>query len=87
MDTTTVAQPAHQSTRVTRGIALADEQEHRINRIYAHTWTVPSCTTDETYIVRTDRGTCDCPDPDRGCKHLVAVEILASRRRRARKAA
>ena len=71
-------------TRVTRGIALADEQDHRINRIYLHTWEVPSCTGTGTYIVRTDRGTCDCPDNHRACKHLVAAEIIASRRRRSR---
>lgn len=70
------------STRVTRGIKLADEQAHRINRVYSFTWEVPSCTGNGTYIVRTDRGTCDCPDPDRGCKHQVAVEVVASRRRR-----
>ena len=72
------------STRVTRGITLADEQADHINRIYAHTWTVPSCSGNETYIARTDRATCDCPDHDRACKHLVAVEIIASRRRRTR---
>ncbi len=78
---TTTQDTAPPSTRVTRGIALAEEQGDRINRIYAHTWEVPSCTGTGTYIVRMDRGTCDCPDPDRGCKHLVAVEIIASRRR------
>ena len=72
------------STRVTRGIALADEHEDRIVRIYSHTWTVPSCTGGETYVVRTDRGTCDCPDHAPACKHAVAVEIVASRRRRSR---
>lgn len=82
MDTTKDTAPP--STRVTRGIALANEHEDRINRIYAHTWTVPSCTGDKTYIVRTDRGTCDCPDTAPACKHAVAVEIVASRRRRAR---
>lgn len=84
MDTTTIAQPAHPSTRVTRGRDLANEQGHCINRIYAHTWAVSSCSGSGTYIVRTDWGTCDCPDPDRGCKHQVAVEIVASRQRRAR---
>ena len=86
MDAPSLAQPAPPSTRVTRGIALADEQDHRINRIYAHTWTVPSCTGETTYIVRTDRGTCDCPDNHPACKHLVAVEVVASRRRRYRAA-
>ena len=76
------ASTALPSTRVLRGIKLANEQAHRINRIFAHTWEVPSCTGTRTYIVRTDRGTCDCPDLDRGCKHLVAVEIVASRVRR-----
>ena len=79
----TIAHPAHPTTRVTRGLKLAEEQSRRITRIYPHTWEVPSCTGTGTYIVRTDRGTCDCPDPDRGCKHQVAVEIVASRRRRA----
>ena len=69
-------------TRVSRGLKLADEQAHRITRVYAHIWEVPSCTGTGTYIVRTDRGTCSCPDPDRGCKHQVAVEVVASRRRR-----
>ncbi len=81
MATTKDSAPAHPSTRVTRGIRLAEEQDHRISRIYAHTWEVPSCTGTGTYIVRTDRGTCDCPDSDRGCKHQVAVEVVASRRR------
>lgn len=80
-----LAQPAHQSTRVTRGITLAEEQDQRINRIYyPHTWEVPSCTGPATYTVRTDRSTCDCPDNNPACKHLVAVEVVASRRRRSR---
>jgi hypothetical protein len=78
------ASTAQPSTRVTRGLELANEQAHRTNRIYAHTWEVPSCSGNGTYTVRTDRGTCDCPDPDRGCKHQVAVEVVASRRRRAK---
>ena len=82
MATTKDSAPAHPPTRTTRGIKLADEQGDRISRVYAHIWEVPSCTGAGTYIVRTDRGTCSCPDPDRGCKHQVAVEVVASRRRR-----
>jgi hypothetical protein len=84
MATTKDSATAHLSTRVTRGIKLANELDHRITRIFAHTWEVPSYTGLGTYIVRTDRGTCDCPEQDRGCKHQVAVEIVASRRRRQR---
>ncbi len=79
MANTESSAPAHPSTRVTRGIALANEQADRIWRVFPHTWEVPSCTGTGTYIVRTDRGTCDCPDIALACKHAVAVEIVASR--------
>lgn len=79
------------TARAQRGLNLADRDGGRIWRIAPHTWEVPSCTGTGTYVVRTDRGRCDCPDFERhgdhiACKHQVAVEIVASRRRKARAA-
>jgi predicted nucleic acid-binding Zn finger protein len=72
------------TTRELRGLALYRERGEEITRIWAHTWIVPSCSGEDTYVVRLDRETCDCPDFERNhapCKHLFAAEIAASKSR------
>ena len=72
------------ATRELRGLELYRTQGDEITRIWAHTYSVPSCTGEKTYIVRLDRGTCDCPDYERheaSCKHMFAATIKASKAR------
>ncbi len=90
MDTTTVAA---KTTRLQRGIRLFAERCAEIERIAIHTYRVPSCSGDETYVVYTDMGCCTCPDHRRAkaageaCKHRVAVEVFVAKRRAARRRA
>ena len=79
MDTRSVPE-----TRYERALRLAHEHEDRIWRVAPFTWEVPSCSGSDLYMVRTDgEGSCDCPDTAKVCKHMYAVELIASRRRRA----
>lgn len=90
MDTTTVP---HKTTRLQRGIRLFQERGHEIERIAAHTYSVPSCTGEGTYTAYTDLRCCTCPDHRRAkeagerCKHVIAAEIVLSKRRAARRGA
>ncbi len=82
MDSKSLAQPA---SRELRGLALYRQHGDEIERILPHAYSVPSCTGTGTYVVRLDRGTCECPDFEyqRGpCKHLYAVTVAASKTRR-----
>jgi hypothetical protein len=78
-------------TRVTRGIALYREHGAEIERTGIHTYRVPSCMGMGTYTVYSDLRCCNCPDHPRAkaagerCKHVVATEILVSKRRAARR--
>ena len=84
MDTRSV--PAPPATRELRGLALYRERGEEITRVYPHGYLVPSCSGEETYLVRLDRETCECPDharhPERTCKHLSAATIKAAKGRR-----
>ncbi len=82
---------AAKTTRLQRGIALYRERGSEIERLEIHTYAVPSCSGDETYTVYTDLRCCTCPDHRRAkaagdaCKHRVAVEVFAAKRRAARR--
>lgn len=86
MDTSKTSAP---STRVQRGVRLHREHGHLIERIAAHTYRVPSCTGTGSYVAYTDLRFCTCPDHPRAksagerCKHVVAAEIVLSKRRAA----
>ena len=79
------------TTRLSRGIVLHRERGHEIERLEAHTYSVPSCVGGGTYTVFVDLGCCTCPDHRRAkeageaCKHRVAVEIMIAKRRAARR--
>lgn len=82
-------------SRVTRGIALAEERFDEIVRIKPWTWIVPSAEApsieDGAYIVNLKHGICSCPDyreriargyvaPDvTDCKHIVAATYVQAR--------
>ena len=77
-------------TRVRRGMELARLRGEEIERTWAFTWRVPSCTGEGYYVVRLDTRTCTCPDHERAkelgldCKHVVAAGIAAAKKRAAR---
>ncbi len=89
MDTTKDSAPAHPPTREARGLKLYRERADEIERIYPHTYSVPSCTGATSYVVRLDRGTCECADqarhPELNCKHLFAATIKAAKIRARRR--
>ena len=74
------------ATRELRGLALYRERGDEITRVYPHTYLVPSCSGEETYLVRLDRESCECADharhPELTCKHLSAATIKAAKGRR-----
>lgn len=90
MDTTTVP---HKTTRLQRGVRLFQDRGHEIERIAAHTYSVPSCIGEGSYVAYTDLRCCTCPDhasakaSGERCKHVIAAEIVLSKRRAARRRA
>lgn len=90
MDTTTVAQPAHQSTTepqpayVLRGLGLFELHRDEILESYqgGGKWLIPSGTeTDRHYEVRVGirRQSCECQGYARHdhCSHLIAAQRVA----------
>lgn len=83
MATTSLPQP---TTRTERGIKLYRDRHDEIERTGPSTYLVPSCTTDETYMVDVRAGFCLCPDQRRAkdlgeaCKHRTAAEIAHAKR-------
>ena len=81
------------STRVERGIQLWLTRRDEIKRVKADVYRVPSCTTDEEYLVWTDLKACSCPDHPRAkaqgmrCKHYVAASLAKMHRRELREIA
>lgn len=81
------------STRTERGILLWITRRDEIKRVKAHVYRVPSCTSDEEYIVWTDLKACNCPDHPRAkaqglrCKHVVAASLTMHHRRELREIA
>lgn len=78
------------TTRLQRGVRLFLERGAEIERIAAHTYRVPSCTGEGSYTAYTDLRCCTCPDHMRAkaagerCKHVIAAEIVLSKRRAVR---
>ncbi len=83
-DSAPSAQPStlKHSTRLQRGIALAEERFEEIRRIEPWIWAVPSCTGSGVYVVDLKAGECSCPDrppaPEK-CKHLSAAAYKKAR--------
>ena len=80
MDTTRIAK----TTRVTRGIALAQEHFEEIAQVAPWIWSVPSATGSEAgaYTVDLKTGTCPCPDrtpAGETDKHVVAARYVKAR--------
>jgi predicted nucleic acid-binding Zn finger protein len=79
------------TTRLQRGIRLFAERGAEIKPLELDTYSVPSCVGGGTYTVFLDLGCCTCPDHRRAkeagelCKHRVAVEVMISKRRAARR--
>ncbi len=80
------------TTRVQRGIQLHRERGREIEHIGINTYRVPNCTGGEdSYLVFLDLRCCTCPDHRRAkaagerCEHFHAVEIVAAKRRAARR--
>jgi hypothetical protein len=83
------------STRIGRGIKRYRDHGAEIERIGIHTYRVPSigcaCTGRGSYTVYSDLRCCTCPDHPRAkaagerCKHVIATEIMVSKRRAARR--
>ena len=86
-------QSVPKTTRLQRGVKLFRERGDEIERTEGGTFRVPSCKGGGFYVVYRDPefAFCSCPDHRRArevgevCKHRVAVEILAAKRRAARR--
>jgi hypothetical protein len=88
----TIAHPAHDSRteRLSceeRGIALYEERGEDIQQLRIGLYSVPSCSSQEDYLVEYGAGaeSCECKDFEFGhvCKHLYAAALFAAKRRRA----
>ena len=81
------------NTRVERGIQLWLTRRDEIKRVKADVYRVPSCTSDEEYLVWIDLKACSCPDHPRAkaqgmrCKHYVAASLAKMHRRELREMA
>ena len=72
------------TTRELRGLSLYRERGDEIERIWPHTYSVPSCSGETFYVVRLDREVCECPDferHERPCKHVYAASVAAAKGR------
>jgi hypothetical protein len=90
----TIAHPAHDSrterlSREARGIQLFEERGDDIQQLRIGLYSVPSCSSQEDYLVEYGAGveSCQCKDfefhgEDYPCKHLVSAAIFAAKRRR-----
>ncbi len=79
MANTSLAQP---TTRLQRGISLAEGRLEEIQRTAPWVWSVPSCTGAAVYTVNFKQGECSCPDrtPEGGrCKHEYAARYVKAR--------
>jgi hypothetical protein len=74
--------PAHSSTRLERGITLAEGRFEEITRVAPWLWEVPSCTGANVYRTNLKQGHCSCPDrvPEgERCKHEHAAGYVKGR--------
>ena len=87
----TVAENSVAETRFERGLRLYLERRDEIERVSTFTWKVPSCSSDETYLVWLDLQACTCLDHKRAkalgvrCKHYTAAYLAHQRRRELRR--
>ncbi|PLS84265.1 MAG: hypothetical protein CYG60_18835 [Actinobacteria bacterium] len=87
---TTATIPA-KTTRLQRGVRLFLEHGDEIERTTANTYSVPICSRTGSYLVYLDLRCCTCPDHRRAkaagarCKHFYAAEIVAAKRRAAKR--
>ena len=88
----TIAQPRtvpNSNTRELRALELYRTRGHEIRQTSSEAgqdlYLVPSCTGRGFYSVDYREETCDCPDflhHRENCKHILAVGVLAAKRRR-----
>jgi hypothetical protein len=78
-----LAQPAQKpTTRLQRGIALAEERFEEITREQAWVWIVPSASSEHAYTVDLKHRICSCADrvPEgEQCKHEHAARYVKAR--------
>ncbi len=82
MDTSSLAQPAHPSTREARGLRLAEQCFEEIYPVSRGTWAVPSCSGEAVYLVRLRHESCTCADHrrrERPCKHVYAALVVRAK--------
>lgn len=77
-------------TRTSRGVALYLDRRDEIERVGSCAYRVPSCSTEETYLVWLDLRACTCPDHKRAksqglrCKHYTAATLAHQHRKELR---
>lgn len=70
------------TTRLSRGIALAEGRFEEIQRTAPWVWSVPRCTGPRRHTVDLRDGTCSCPDrvPEgERCKHEHAARYVKAK--------
>ena len=70
------------STREARGLRLAELRFEEIHPVSPGVWSVPSCSGENTYLVRLRHESCNCPDfrhHHRPCKHLYAARVVKAK--------
>jgi hypothetical protein len=88
MATTESSASAHPSTREERGLELYRTRGHEIRLAGEDLYLVPSgASTGQGFysVDYREEETCDCPDflhHHENCKHILAVGVLAAKRRR-----
>ena len=80
----TIAHPAQPSTdsREARGLRLAELRFEEIHPVSPGVWSVPSCSGENTYLVRLRHESCNCPDYRRRslpCKHVFAARVVKAK--------
>jgi hypothetical protein len=76
------APPTTCTTRLSRGLGLAETHFEEITRLAPWFWSVPSCTGAGVYVVDLKSGSCSCPDrvPEgERCKHEHAALCVKAR--------
>jgi hypothetical protein len=79
---TTTKDTAPPTTRLSRGLALAETRFEEIERVRPWIWRVPSCSGPGAHFVDLRHGDCSCPDrvPEgEECKHTVAARFVKGR--------
>ena len=79
-----LAHPAHPKpgAREARGLRLAEEHFEEIHPVSPGTWSVPSCSGENTYLGWLRHESCNCPDFRRHhspCKHVYAARVVKAK--------